>query len=86
LDQSAHSPLTSSINKAFSPTGKQKSITENSTRQTLQIRNKLRLQFRWAQQNSTTEDWENVAWSDGINNMKVWIYPALFQQFRLLVV
>ena len=60
---------------------------------------KLRLQFARAHQNWTIEDWKNVAWSDasrflppfkwsefGVNNMKAWIYPALYQWFRLVLV
>ncbi len=62
---------------------------------------KRRLQFAQAHQNWTREDWKNVAWSDksdfccdiqmvgsefGVKNVKVWIKPALSQQFRLMVV
>ncbi len=60
-----------------------------------------RIQFTQDHQNWTIEDWKNVAWSDesrfllrhsdvgsefGVKNMKAWIYPALSQRFRLLVV
>ncbi len=59
-----------------------------------------RIQFTQDHQNQTIEDWKNVAWSDesrfllhsdvgsesGVKNMKAWIYPALSQRFRLVLV
>ncbi len=62
---------------------------------------KRRIQFTQTYKNWTIEDWKNVAWSDesrfllrlsdvgsefGLKNMKAWIYPALSQRFRLVVV
>ncbi len=60
-----------------------------------------RLQFAQARQNWTIEDWkmlpglmsldvccnfQMVVSEFGVKNMKVWIHPALSQQFRLVVV
>ena len=60
---------------------------------------KLRLRLAQTHQNWTIEDWKNglmsldfscdiqmVGSEFGINNMKAWSHPALYQQFRLVVV
>jgi len=58
---------------------------------------KLRLQFTQAHQNWTIKDWKTlpglmsldiqmVGSEFGVNNMKAWIHPALYQRFRLVVV
>lgn len=61
----------------------------------------LRFHFAWAHQNGIIEDYKNIAWSDdslylllhldgrgrtGINYMKTWMRPALYQWLRLLLV
>jgi len=78
--------------------GLQRIISECITCQTLKqmgtrSRKPMPVPHLLANQNLTIEDWKNIAWSDESEfklltlEVRIWCrYPALYQQFRLMVV